>query len=155
MPIVLGERDLAFFQAKQIEIYKNYFAEVTVYKLTPQTFNSLYGEDSSKRYNESYKTNAYIPDLPGWKENLTKFGFDETRDLLIYFSLDLLKVTQTEERIPDIGDRVEIQGDMYTVVQTNPLDFGTNLQLPLSHQCKLERYRPETPKEMTTVYSDY
>jgi len=73
MPVIFGPKDIAFFQQKNKEIYKNYFMEVEVYELVTEPFDKVYGEDSNKRYKEPYKISAYIPSLPGWDEKLTRF----------------------------------------------------------------------------------
>lgn len=153
MPILFNKNDIKFFQQKNVEIFKNYFVEVEVSVLLPQEFTHVYGEDANKRYADPYKISAYMPELPGWKEKLTRFGFDESRELIIMFSLDQLKLEGRE--LPKVGDRVQIQDDHYTIMQSNPADFGSNLQIAMTHSCKLERYRPEKPEEFTTVSVEY
>ena len=77
----------------------------------------------------------------------------EVRSLQIFFSQDLLNA---ENRVfPDIGDQIEIQNDTYLITQTNPIDYGSNLQIPLSHVCELKRVRFERPDAGVVITKDY
>jgi len=153
MPTFLKPADIAFFQRKNVEIYKDLFFPVKVYKVKRQQFNNVYGENPNKQYDEPYSIEAYIPDLSKWENYMTKFGMDEVRSLLIYFSLDLLREKNVEW--PGTGDQIEVQNDYYLVTQTNPVDYGSNLQIPLSHIVEVKRIRYEKPSEGTTVISNY
>lgn len=145
--------DIAFFQRKNMEFYKNLFMPVKVYKVKKHDFNNVYGEDPNKEFELPYEIPAYIPDLPEWQNVMTKFGMDEVRALRIFFSQDLLK--SENKTFPDIGDQIEIQNDMYLITQTNPIDYGSNLQIPLSHVCELKRVRFERPDAGTVITKDY
>lgn len=153
MPLFINPGDVAFFQRKNIEFYKNLFFPVKVYKLKKHAINDTYGEDPNKEFELPYDIPAYIPDLPEWQNVMTKFGMDEVRALRIFFSQDLLKAEKNV--FPDIGDQIEIQNDMYLVTQTNPIDYGSNLQIPLSHVCELKRIRFERPSAGTVITKDY
>lgn len=136
-----------------MEFYKNLFFPVKVYKVKRQEFNTVYGEDANKQFEDPYEIPAYIPDLPEWQNVMTKFGMDEVRSLRIFFSQDLLN--KEGKSFPDIGDQIEIQNDTYLITQTNPIDYGSNIQVPLSHVCELKRVRFERPSAGTVVTKDY
>ena len=146
--------DIAFFQRKNMEFYKNLFFPVKVYKLKKQEFNTVYGEDVNKQFEEPYEIPVYIPDLQkDWDNVMTKFGMDEVRSLQVFFSQDLLK--REGKDFPDIGDQIEIQNDMFLITQTIPVDYGSNLQVPLSHVCTLKRVRYEKPTAGSVITKDY
>jgi hypothetical protein len=153
MPTFITSKDVQWFSEKNKEIYKLFFFPVQVFKIKLGPFNTVYGEDANKQFEEPFLAEAYIPDLPKWQNETTKFGMDETRTLKIYFSLDLMK----EKRLPlpQAGDQIKVQDDTYLVTQTNPIDFGSNLQVPMSHICELKRIHFERPDQSTTVFKDY
>jgi hypothetical protein len=153
MPLFLNPRDIKFFQQKNMEFYKNLFFPVKVYKVKKHEFNNVYGEDPNKEFDAPYEIPAYIPDLHEWQNVMTKFGMDEVRTLRIFFSQDILKAENKE--FPNIGDQIEIQNDTYLITQTNPVDYGSNLQIPLSHVCELKRVRFEKPGAGLVITKDY
>lgn len=153
MPTFITEKDVAWFQAKNKEIYKLFFFPIQVFKVKIGPFNTVYGEDANKQFEEPYSVEAYIPDLPQWQNEMSKFGMDETRALKIYFSLDLMK--EKNLPLPQAGDQIMVQEDTYLVTQTNPIDFGSNIQVPMSHICDVKRIHFEKPNQSTTVFKDY
>ena len=153
MPLFMNEKDVAFFQRMNKEFYKNLFYPVKVYKVKKGNFNEVYGEDPNKEFDTPYLMEAYIPDLAAWNNMMTKFGMDELRTLRIFFSKDLLNEKSVE--YPDTGDQIEIQQDLYLITQTNPVDYGSNIQIPLSHVCELKRIRYERPDQSTVITKDY
>lgn len=136
-----------------MEFYKNLFFPVKVYKVKKHEVNNVYGEDPNKEFDVPYEMPAYIPDLHEWQNVMTKFGMDEVRTLRIFFSQDMLKAENKE--FPNIGDQIEIQQDTYLITQTNPVDYGSNLQIPLSHVCELKRVRFEKPGAGLVITKDY
>lgn len=153
MPTFIGKKDVDFFKKKNMEIYKLFMFPVSVYKLKKDQHNQIYNEDANKKFENPYEVEAYIPDLPDWKNVMTRFGMDELRTLKIYFSIDLLNKIGVE--FPEIGDQVIVQDDIYLITQSNPQDYGSNLQIPMSHICELKRLRYERPNQSTTVAKDY
>ena len=153
MPTFITAKDVAFFQSKNKEIYKLFFFPVQVFKLKKTQVNTVYNEDANKQFELPYSVEAYIPDLPKWQNEMTKFGMDEIRPLRIYFSLDLMAAEGRE--LPQAGDQITVQEDTYLVTQTNPIDYGSNIQIPMSHVCELKRFRFEKPTASTAVNKDY
>jgi type IV secretory pathway VirB4 component len=153
MPTFINQKDVNWFQNKNKEIYKLFFYLVQVYKVKKGPYNTTYNEDANKEFDAPYEVEAYLPDLPGWANIMTKFGMDELRKLKIYFSLDLMKSKGLE--LPEAGDQIIVQQDTYLVTQTNPVDFGSNIQVPMSHVCELKRIRFEKPDQSTSVQKDY
>lgn len=153
MPTFITEKDVAFFKQKNMEFYKLFMFPVKVYKLKIDQHNQVYNEDANKKFDEPYEIEAFIPELPDWKNVMTKFGMDELRTLKVFFSIDLLN--QAGVAFPDTGDQMVIQEDTYLITQTNPIDYGSNLQIPLSHVCELKRLRFERPNQGTSVFKDY
>jgi hypothetical protein len=153
MPTFITKKDVEFFRKKNMEFYKLFMFPVKVYKLKKTEHNHIYNEDANKKFEDPYEIEAYIPDLPKWQNEMTKFGMDEIRNLRAYFSIDLLK--QEGREFPHAGDQLVIQEDTYLVTQSNPIDYGSNIQIPLSHVIELKRLRYERPDQGTTVFKDY
>ena len=153
MPTFITPKDVQWFNSKNKEIYKLFFYPVQVFKVKIGAFNTVYGEDANKKFAEPYEVEAYIPDLPNWINMSTKFGMDEVRALKIYFSLELMSSKNLP--LPESGDQIIIQEDTYLVTQTNPTDFGSNIQVPISHVCELKRLRFERPDQSTSIQKDY
>lgn len=153
MPTFLKPEDIAFFQQKNKEIYKDLFFPVKVYKVIKQQHINVYGENPNKQFEPPYEIEAYIPDLTQWQNYMTKFGMDEVRTLTVFFSIDLLN--ERNVAFPTAGDQLEIQDDTYLVTQTNPVDYGSNLQIPLSHIVEVKRIRFERPSAGTQVTTRY
>lgn len=153
MPTFITPKDVKWFEEKNKEFYKLFFFPIQVFKVKKGPFTQVYGEDSNKQFEDPFEVEAYIPDLPGWANIMTKFGMDELRTLKVYFSLDLM--AERNLPLPDAGDQIIVQEDTYLVTQTNPVDFGSNIQIPLSHVCELKRLRFERPDQSTSVMKDY
>lgn len=153
MPILLNQQDIDFFRYINTDVYKLFFMPVKVYRRIPAEFDRVYNEDQNVNYAAPFEIEAYLPNLQGWKNTATRFGLDEQRKLIIYFSIDLFQERKIE--LPVIGDYVEVQYDMYKIMQTNPEDFYSNLQIPMSHICELSRVRPLRLKDESTVYEEY
>lgn len=153
MASFIGPKDTQFFQNKNSEYYKLFFISVEVWKMSPQQINSTYGEDANKNFTLAYSIEAYIPSLEEYKNDATKFGLDENRTLRIFFGQDLLNKSGLE--FPKIGDHVVIQGLHHKIVQTNPVDFEGNSQIPLSHVCDLIRIKFENPEQSSTVWRNF
>ena len=152
MPTFITQADVAFFSQINKEVYKLFFFPVKVLKIRKQTVN-IYGEDPNKQFDPPYEIEAYIPNLPEWQKEPTKFGLESTRNLRIFFSKDLLKEKAVSP--PDMGDHVIIQDDTYKIVNTNPVDYGSNIQIPLSHVCELKRVYFEGPEQGSQVVKDF
>jgi len=153
MPTFIGKKDVDFFKKKNMEIYKLFMFPVKVYKLKKDQHNTVYNEDANKKFEEPYEAEAYIPDLPQWKNLMTKFGMDELRTLKCYFSIDLLKKYGVIP--PEVGDQIIIQDDTYLVTQESPTDYGSNIQIPMTYAIELKRLRFERPNQGTSVFKDY
>jgi hypothetical protein len=153
MTTFITPKDVDWFQAKNKEFYKLFFFPVQVFKVKKGPFNTVYGEDANKQFDDPYEVEAYLPDLPAWTNMMTKFGMDEIRKLTIYFSLEMM--TSKNLPLPEVGDQIIIQEDTYLITQTNPVDFGSNLQIPLSHICELKRLRFEKPDQSSSIQKDY
>jgi hypothetical protein len=153
MPLFLGKDAFNFFNSINIEAYGLFFIPIKVLYRNKQEFDRIYGEDINVLFESPIEIPAYIPNLNDWKNNATRFGLDETRDLVICFSIGLLEKMGLTP--PDIGDRIEVQNDLYEIRQTNINQYGTNLQLPLTHSCSLAKVRPENPPDSTTVATPY
>lgn len=130
-----------------------FFLPISIYKMKNAPHDKLYGEDLNVDYEEPYTLAGYIRELPGWKANKTKFGTDETRLLVAFFSPDL--ATKEGKRLPTVGDRLVVQNDTYYVSQENPEDYGSNLQMNLSWVVSLVRTRPLNPVQGTTIQKEY
>ena len=153
MPTFIQEQDVNWLREINKQIYKLFFFPITIMKLVKEDYDKLYGEDLNKQFAKPYTLEGYIPDLPKWHLTQGKFGSDEQRNLRAFFSLELANADGKE--LPDIGDRMVIQSDLYEVVQVNPTDFGSNLQLPLTHVCEIIRVRPEKFEGGTIVQKEY
>ena len=153
MPLFLDQNALKYFSEVNIEVYEKFFIPIKVFYRNKQEFDRVYGEDINILFESPVSIPAFIPNLNNWQNRATRFGLDEQRDLLIYFSTALLQKYGFTE--PDIGDRLEIQNDLYEIRQTNVLQYGTNLQIPLTYSCALHKVRPENPPDGTTVSSQY
>lgn len=153
MPTFITPADVAFFRQKNMEFYKLFMFPVKVYKCIKDAHNNVYGEDANKKFEDPYEIEAYIPDLPKWKNEMTKFGMDEIRNLRAFFSIDLLKQRGVE--FPNAGDQMTVQEDTYLITQANPVDYGNNLQMNLSWVVEMKRFRFENPAQGTAVHKDY
>lgn len=153
MPLFLDQNAFNFFNGINIEVYESFFIPVHVLYRNKQEFDRVYGEDINVLFEAPIEIPAFIPNLNNWQNKATRFGLDEQRDLLVYFSQGLLD--KYGYKGPDIGDRIEIQDDLYEIRQTNILQYGTNLQIPLTYSCALHKVRPENPPDGTTVASQY
>ena len=153
MVMFIGQDAINFFNEINVEAYEAFFLPIKVFYRNKQEFDRIYGEDINILFNDPIEIPAYMPDLEKWQNTSLRFGLDEQRNLLVYFSVALLnKYGHTP---PDIGDRIEIQKDLYEIRQTNIVQYGSNLQIPLSHICELRKVRPENPPDGTTVSTPY
>lgn len=153
MPLFPSTRDVDFWKKKNIEVYSAFFQPVKLYKYRAQEYDNIYNEDYNKVFDGPYEIPGYLAKLPTGNLEQTRFGLDESRDMRICFSLDLLQVKNLPT--PEIGDHLEIQGDRYKIMQTNPIDYRSNLQIPLTHVCDLSRVRPEIPEQGTILTKEY
>lgn len=153
MPLFLDNNAVNFFNEINIEVYESFFIPIKVLYRDKQEFDRIYGEDINILFEAPVDIPAFIPNLNNWETRASRFGLDEQRDLIVYFSSALLAKYGFKE--PDIGDRVEIQSDLYEIRQTNILQYGTNLQIPLTYSCYLHKVRPESPSDGTTVATPY
>lgn len=153
MPLFLNNDAINYFNEINIEAYGLFFVPLKVLYRNKQEFDRIYGEDINILFEQPIEIPAYIPDLTKWKNTALRFGLDETRELVVYFSTGLLERAGLTP--PDIGDRIEVQRDLYEIRQTNIVDYGSNLQIPLSHICFLQKVRPENPPDGTTVSTPY
>lgn len=153
MPTFLNNKDIEYFKSINKEIYQLYFFPVKIYYIKIKEFDKVFGEDQNKSFYDPVEVEAYIPDLPEWQNYTTKLGMDELRTLKAFFSIDLMN--ERGLKLPEAGDQIEIQNDMYLVTQSNPIDYGSNLQIPLSHIVELKRIRFERPDAGTRVYKAY
>lgn len=149
----IGPDAIDFFNEVNVEAYEAFFLPIKVFYRNKQEFDRIYGEDINILFDAPVDIPAYIPDLKEWRNTALRFGLDEQRDLVIYFSIGLL--SKYGHTPPNIGDRVEVQKDLYEIRQTNLLQYGSNLQIPLSHVCQLHKVRPENPPDSTTVATPY
>ena len=153
MPLFINQNTINFFNEINIEVYESFFIPIKVLYRNKQEFDRVYGEDINILFEFPVEIPAFIPNLNDWKNKATRFGLDEQRDLLVYFSTGLLE--KYGHKGPDIGDRIEIQEDLYEIRQTNILQYGSNLQIPLTYSCSLHKVRPEVPPDSTTVATPY
>lgn len=153
MPLFLGQDAINYFNEVNIEAYNLFFIPIKVLYRNKQEFDRVYGEDINILFEKPVEIPGYIPDLTKWKNTALRFGLDETRDLVIYFSVAWLD--RYGYARPDIGDRIEVQKDLYEIRQTNIVDYESNLQIPMSHICMLHKVRPENPPDGTTVAVPY
>jgi hypothetical protein len=149
----IGQEAIDFFNEVNVEAYEAFFLPINVMYRNKQEFDRVYGEDINILFEAPIAIPAYIPDLKEWKNTALRFGLDEQRDLIVYFAIALLN--KYGYKPPNIGDRVEIQKDLYEIRQTNLLQYGSNLQIPLSHVCQLHKVRPENPPDGVTVATPY
>jgi len=153
MPLFANERDLKFIKNRNKEYYKLMFLPVDVYKPVKSEHNKVYGEDLNRVFELAYSIEAYIPDLRKYQQESTKFGLDEKRNLTIFFSQDLL--IERGVIFPEIGDKIRIQNEDYKIMITNPVDYSSNLQIPLSHVCELQRVIPEVIEQGSTTWKNF
>ncbi len=153
MPKLIGDGDVSYFQNVGMEVYKLFMIPLKIFRIREQEYNSTYAEDANKQFYEAYEIEGYIVDLPSFQNSMTKFGIDETRELKVYFSIKLI---QERGVIPPIlGDHIEIQGIDYKVVQANAVEYGSNLQIPLSYVVDIKRVRSERPDQGNVITKDY
>lgn len=153
MVMFIGAEAINYFTDVNTEAYEAFFLPIKVFYRNKQEFDRVYGEDINILFEAPISIPAYIPDLKEWRNTATRFGLDETRDLIIYFATGLLK--KYNYTPPNIGDRIEIQEDLYEIRQTNLLQYGSNLQIPMSHVCQLHKVRPENPPDGVTIATEY
>lgn len=153
MPTFINEQDIAYWKNVGEQVYALFMKPLPIYKLKNGKHDTLYYEDQNQEFAEPYDLLGYVTDLPGWKQNMTKFGTDESRVLVAYFSPSLAE--KESKPLPYTGDRIAIQGDLYYVSQENPADFGSNLQLNLSHVVTLLRVRPQNPVQGSVIHKEY
>lgn len=153
MPTFITPDDVSWFGEINKQVSRLFFFPIKIYKLIKDDRDNLYGEDLTRQFEAPYTIEGYLPDLPRYHLAQGKFGADEARNLRVFFSLDL--INEEQKPLPDIGDRMVIQEDTYQVMQVNPTDWGSNLQLPLSHVCEVIRIRPERPEGGTIVQKQY
>lgn len=153
MPTFLDESAVSYWQQLGEQVYSLFMKPLPIYKLKKNPIDPLYKEDSNQEYAEPYELLGYVKDLPQWKQNITKFGTDESRILVAFFSPSLAE--KEGKALPYTGDRIAVQGDLYYVSQDNPADYNSNLQLNLSHVVTLLRVRPQKPEQGTVVNKEY
>lgn len=153
MPLFPSPSDIAFFQDKNSEFHSLFFLPIKIYKRKAQGRTNPYGEDPNVQWELPVELPGYIPKMNLWDTKNTEFGLDEERKLRVVFSPDLAK--KLNIALPDIGDRLEIQNGLFDVVQVNPLDYGSNLQIPLSHVVDVRQVRDEVPGEGDFIHRDY
>jgi hypothetical protein len=152
-PTFITSSDVDYWRRINIEAYRMFMFPITIYKLKNAPHDTLYGEDLNIEYEEPYTLEGYIPNLPGWKADVSKFGMDEKRALNAFFSPDL--AAADGKALPNLGDRLVVQDDTYYVSQENPEDYGSNLQLHLSWIVTLIRTRPVNPVQGTVIQKEY
>ena len=153
MPLFVDQNAINYFNEINIEAYELFFIPIKVFYRDKQEFDRIYGEDINILFQTPVAIPAYIPDLAAWKNMALRFGLDETRDLVVYFSIALLNKYGFTP--PNIGDRIEIQNELFEIRQTNLLQYESNLQIPMSHVCQLHKVRPEIPPAETAVATQY
>ena len=153
MPTFINEADIDYWKTIGSEVYTLFMKPLPIYKLKNSKQDPLYKEDANQEFAEPYDLLGYVTDLPKWKQDTTKFGTDETRILVAYFSPTI--ADRENKALPITGDRIAIQGDLYYVSQENPADFGSNLQLNLSHTVTLLRVRPQNPVQGSAIHKEY
>lgn len=153
MPKLIGDGDVSYFQNVGMEVYQLFMIPLKIFRIREQEYNTTYNEDANKQFYEAYEIEGYIVDLPSFQNSMTRFGIDETRDLKVYFSIKLI---QERNVIPPVlGDHIEIQGIDYKVVQANSVEYGSNLQIPLSYVVDIKRVRSERPEQGNVITKDY
>lgn len=153
MPKLVGPNDVKYFSKVGVELYELFMIPLAIKKMKAQEYNNVYNEDINKTFEEPYFIEGYIPDLPSWNNKMTKFGIDETRDFRIFFSLELFEKRNLIP--PTLGDHIIVQNENYKVVQLNPVDYGSNLQIPLSYVVDVKRVRVERPEQGSAITKDY
>lgn len=153
MPTFITENDINYWKQIGEEVYSLFMKPLPIYKLKKSKQDPLYNEDANQEFAEPYELLGYVTDLPKWKQTTTKFGADESRILIAYFSPTLAE--KEGKDLPLVGDRIAIQGDLYYVSQDNPADYGSNLQLNLSHVVTLLRVRPQNPIQGSVITKEY
>lgn len=152
-PTFINEADIAYWKQVGEQVYSLFMKPLPIYKLKKSKQDALYNENANQEFAEPYELLGYVTDLPGWRNNTTKFGTDESRVLTAYFSPSLAE--KEGKTLPYVGDRISIQDDLYYVSQENPADFGSNLQLNLSHVVILLRVRPQNPVQGSSIHKEY
>jgi hypothetical protein len=152
-PTFITEKDVDYWKQINQQFYTLFTKPLPIYKLKKSKQDPLYNDNPNQEFAEPYTLQGYVTDLPGWKYDISKFGGDSSRTLVAFFSPDL--AAKEGKELPLEGDRVSIQDDLYMISQTNPADFGSNIQLNLSHVVILIRVRPQNPVQGTTIQKEY
>jgi hypothetical protein len=148
--------DIDFIRSINRELYARFMKPTNVYLMDRGNQDKTYGEDPALTYSggrfdnsPSYTINAYYKTLPNTKLKNTKFGLDEERSLTVmFFNYDF------EERgfqKPNIGDRIELEGQLYDITQTNTTNYWGNSAIPMSYACTIIKTRVDSLPKRTNM----
>lgn len=141
--------DVDFIRSINRELYARFMRPTNVYLMDRGNQDKTYGEDPALTYSggrfdnsPSFTVNAYFPHLPNTTLKLTKFGLDEARPLTaFFFNFDFEERGFTK---PDVGDRIELEGQLYDITQTSTTNYWGNSTVPMSWVCSLIKTRPDS-----------
>lgn len=153
MPKLIFGKDLDFFGNINKEVFKAFMSTVKIFNVKKAESFSVYPEDPNLMFEDPYDMECYIQNPKDWKNTLTKFGLDETRDLIIFFSLDL--IAERGVKPPIEGTQIEFQNDRYLVIQTNSNNYLNNIFRQFTYQVELKRIRYESPNAGTSIIKNY
>ena len=142
-------RDLTYAQRVNREMYRRFMKLTKVYLMDRGIKDELYGENLQKTFNQgtsepSYEIEMCFPDLPVWNPELTKHGINEKRDFAAYAFAEAFR--EAGVQAPYIGDHIEIEGERYKVMDTDPVDYFGNTQVGLTLRFVLVRVQAESIK---------
>lgn len=138
--------DLGIQMAWQREVSQMYWPEVELIRLdrgrTQEHF--LYRDTSERVFQDPVKVRAYIDHSPS-KQRLMKYGIDEQREVLVYFSTVVLSDMGILENNSQflIGDLIRFDDDLYEILtqHRDKAGYWANTNVPLLFICTCNRFR--------------
>jgi hypothetical protein len=152
-PVFPAASDAASLALFGEEMYSKAMRLVKVFPYTSNVHDfsdDIYGEDMAKTFPAglAYETNAIVEVLPEWQARLTKQGVDEDRPLRVVFCKAL--VLGAGKPLPDIGFHVQIEGELYKVMQANSVNYFSNADVTFEWSCLVQRRRPSSVSPLTS-----
>ncbi len=140
--VIPPEADVLLVKQIHRDLYYLSFPKIQLLRLDREKtqVNRLYLETRQFIYHAPIELPAYVQLKPSVQE-LTRFGIDESRELLVVFSIGVLEFLGLGANALTIGDKVIYDGTEYEVLSMNRYSFILNWNEPLDLVCTCNRFR--------------
>ena len=139
---LVPESDYPYVEKMGAEIFHLYFHPVPFYVLDRQrtAVDPLYNESAGKQFANPVNVLMWTMRNPR-QRILTRFGFDTPRDILIVFNnRDMFDHNM---KLPDIGDRFDLDGGKYEIKSVQAMGRWYNVDLRLYTAAVADKVRKE------------